>query len=117
MRLKYLPFVCLLLVAGCAESTKDTGISRSRAIAIAEANCKQYPDRFSEVDRSEWNDAGHYWLVSLTDRDGDHGKAFKINRHGEIIDTRDINREDTDRHYDDDYYSHRHYGYGYYGWW
>ncbi len=104
-----LPLLLTLALAGCAtDDLKETGISRGDAIGIAERNCPQYPDRYSYVDRAEWNPDGRFWEVSLTDRDGDHGKAFKISRHGGIIATHTIDRGD------DDDYGPRHYGYGWY---
>jgi hypothetical protein len=99
-----------LLLAGCAEDLKETGISRSTAVGIAERNCPQYPDTYSYVDRSEWNPDGHFWLVAITDRDGAHGRVFKISRGGKIVDSHKIDRPD-------DYYDgprHLGYGYGYY---
>jgi len=49
------PLLLLALgLAGCVtDDVKETGISRSRAIAIAENHCPQYPDRFGYVDRAE----------------------------------------------------------------
>ena len=87
--------LCLLL-AGCLGDEKETGISRSKAIAIAENHCSQYPDRFGYVDRSEWNPDGHYWMIALTDRDGDHGRAYKISPGGSVIDSHVIDRSDSD---------------------
>jgi hypothetical protein len=84
-------------MGGCiTDDVKETGITRSMAEAIAEHHCSQYPDRFGYVDRAEWNPDGRYWLVALTDRDGDHGRAYKINRRGEIIDSHVIDRGDAD---------------------
>jgi hypothetical protein len=98
-------------MAGCAtEDIKETGISRATAISIAERHCSDYPDRFSYVDRAEWDPDGRFWRVALTDRDGDHGESFKIGPGGGVIGTHVINRDD----HDDDYYGPRHYGYGYY---
>jgi len=108
-----LPFALCLMLAGCVtEDIKETGITRATAIGIAERHCPQYPDKFGYVDRAEWNPDGRFWLVALTDRDGDHGKVFKIGPSGSIIDSHNI-----DRGQDDDY-GPRHYGYGYgwYGW-
>ena len=100
------------LLAGCAtEDIKETGISRSRAIAIAENHCPQYPDKYGYVDRAEWNPDGHYWMVAITDRDGDHGKAYKVSRGGEVIDAHVIDRGERR---DDDYYGPGRYWY--YGW-
>jgi hypothetical protein len=80
-------------MAGCVtEDIKETGISRANAIGIAERHCPQYPDRYDYVDRAEWNPDGRFWMVALTDRDGDHGKAYKINRSGEVIDSHVIDR-------------------------
>lgn len=107
------PLGLCLILAGCAtDDVKETGISRSRAIAIAENHCPQYPDRFGYVDRAEWNPDGRYWLVALTDRDGDHGRVYKIGPRGGVIDSHGIDRGPEDD------YGPRHYGYGYgwYGW-
>jgi hypothetical protein len=100
-KLLLLPLALALLLAGCVtdEDIKETGISRNSAIKIAENHCSEYPDEYSYVDRAEWNSDGNYWLVALTDRDGDHGSAYKINRAGHIIDSHKI-----DRHESDDYY-------------
>jgi hypothetical protein len=108
--LLFIPITLCIFLAGCAtDDLQETGISRARAIAVAENHCPQYPDRFGYVDRAEWNPDGRYWLVALTDRDGDHGRAFKINRHASIIDTHVITRTDDT----DDGPSH-HLGYWYY---
>jgi hypothetical protein len=100
------PALCLLLGGCLGDDIKETGISRSRAIAIAENHCSQYPDRFGYVDRAEWNPDGHYWMVALTDRDSDHGRAYKISPGGNVIDSHVIDRSDSD--YDHGYYR----GYG-----
>jgi len=108
----FIPLACFVLLAGCAtDDLQETGISRRTAESIAENHCPQYPDRFGYVDRSEWNSDGQYWLVALTDRDGDHGRAFKISRHGSIIDSHEINRTEDNG---DDYGPSHHLGYWYY---
>ena len=105
----FLPLALCLFLAGCeTDNIKETGISRSAAIGIAARHCTQYPDTFSYVDRAEWNPDGRFWLVALTDRDGDHGRAYKVNRKGNIIDTHVIDRGD------DSDYGPRHLGYWYY---
>jgi hypothetical protein len=128
MRSKLLPLIgCVLLAACAAEDIKETGISEQRAISIAKNACKEYPDRYNFVDRSEWNRDGKYWVVSITDRPGDHGKVYKINRGGSVVSTHTINRGDGDvyrgrvyrrGYYDDGYngYDDRPYHPGY-GWW
>lgn len=116
MRSTLLAIIGGLLLAGCAgESISETGISRNRAINIAEASCKEYPDRYSYVDRAEWNPAGHYWLVVLADRSGDHSKIYKISRGGEVISSKSTSDERRRDAYDDDegYYGRRHH-YWYY---
>jgi len=101
MRSKLLLFVSCILLAACAgEDLKETGISRERAISIAKSSCKEYPDRFSFVDKAEWIPEKHFWAVELADRSGFNGKVYKINRNGEIVGTRDIS--DNHRRYDDD---------------
>ena len=110
-----LPALFCIVLAGCAtDDIKETGITRANAIGIAERHCPQYPDRFGYVDRAEWNPDGRFWLVALTDRDGDHGRAFKISPGGGIIDSHAIDRGPDSG----DYYGPSHYGYGYgwYGW-
>jgi hypothetical protein len=98
-------------MAGCVtEDIKETGISRSTAEGIAERHCPQYPDKYGYVDQSEWNSDGKFWMVALTDRDGDHGKAYKISRSGEIIDSHAIDRDSED-------YSHHYYGPGSWYYW
>ncbi len=105
-----LPLLFILVLAGCAtDDIKETGITRATAIGIAERHCAQYPDRFGYVDRAEWNPDGRFWLVALTDRDGDHGRAYKIGPGGGVIDSHVIDRGD------DDDYGPSHFGYGY-GW-
>jgi hypothetical protein len=97
------------MLAGCVtDDIKETGISRSTAVAIAENHCSQYPDRFGYVDRAEWNPDGRYWMVALTDRDGDHGRAYKISRGGHVIDSHVID------HSDEEYSGPAHMGYWYY---
>lgn len=114
MRIRYfLPLLLCLAVAGCADDdVKETGITRATAIKIAENHCDQYPDTYSYVDRAEWDPDGQFWSVAITDRDGDHGKAYKISRGGGIIATHTI-----DRGGDDSDYGPRHYGYGWGYWW
>jgi hypothetical protein len=114
MRSRLLLFLslCLLALAGCVtEDIKETGITRAMAIGIAERHCTQYPDRFGYVDRAEWNPDGRFWLVALTDRDSVQGRAYKINRAGNIIDSHVIDRPEEG-------YGPGHFGYGYgwYGW-
>lgn len=90
---------CLLLAACATEDIAETGISEQRAISIAKNACKEYPDHYRFVDRSEWNREGKYWIVELADRSGDHGKIYKINRSGKILDTHKINDEYRDGPY------------------
>jgi hypothetical protein len=114
MRLRnLLPLLLCALLAGCAatDDLKETGISRADAVRIAEQHCSQYPDEYSYVDHAEWDPDGHFWAVALTDRDGDHGKAFKIDRDGSIIDTHKIDLDEGDES------GPRHYGYGWGYWW
>lgn len=114
MRSKFLSLIllCTLLAACATEDIKVTGITRSRAIQIAENNCKEYPDRFGYMDSAEWNHAGHYWVVELTDYRGGHGKTFKINGQGKVIGVEKIGSGQDDR--DRDYYDRP---YRHYGWW
>lgn len=110
MRSKLLLIIgCIFLAACAAEDIKETGITRERAISIAKSACKEYPDRFSFVDRAEWIPEKHFWAIELADRSGFNGKVYKINRNGEIVGTREIN--DDRRRYDDDYGPYRR------GWW
>jgi hypothetical protein len=100
MRSKILLFISCILLAACAgEDLKETGISRERAISIAKSACKEYPDRFSFVDKAEWIPEKHFWAVELADRSGFNGRVYKINRNGEIVGTRDIAADH--RRYDD----------------
>jgi hypothetical protein len=104
-------------MAGCAtDDIKETGISRSTAVGIAERHCRQYPDRFGYVDRAEWNPDGRFWMVALTDRDGDHGRAFKISRGGAVIDSHGIDRGGDDDYSRGDYPRH-YYGPGSWYYW
>jgi hypothetical protein len=119
MRFKFLlPLLLLCVVlAGCeTEDLKETGISRSTAITIAKRHCAEYPDTYSYVDKAEWDEDGKFWVVDITDYNGDHGKAYKIARNGYVIETHKINHGD-----ESDEYGPHHYGYGYgYGpgyWW
>jgi predicted small secreted protein len=135
MRSKLLTLVGCVLLAACAgEDIQETGISEQRAISIAKNACKEYPDRYSFVDRSEWNRAGKYWIVSITDQAGNHGKVYKINRAGSVVSTHAIDKGDPvyrgrmyrRGYYDDGYNDYgdgpvrpgydRPYGPGY-GWW
>jgi predicted small secreted protein len=100
MRAKLLVILSCVLLAACVdEDIKETGISRQRAISIAKSACKEYPDRFSFVDRAEWIPEKHFWAVELADRSGDNGRVYKINHNGEIVGTRDISNDR--RRYDD----------------
>ncbi len=91
MNLRYFALIACLFLAACAEEDiKVTGITREKAIFIAQSACKEYPDRFSYMDYAEWDRDGHYWVVELTDRSGDIGRAYKINRSGTVVDTHDI---------------------------
>ena len=92
---------CFILVACADEDIKETGISRERAISIAKINCKEYPDRFSFVDKAEWIPEKHFWAVRLADRSGFNGRVYKINHNGEIVGTHDFN-DDRRRYNDDD---------------
>jgi len=89
MRLKLLlPLVLCAVLAGCAsDSVSETDISRATAISIAERHCPQYPDQYGYVDHADWMTDGGYWLVAITDRDGDVGQAFKISHAGVVIDS------------------------------
>ena len=92
-----LPLIALIALAGCAsENIKETGISRAAAIGIAERHCTQYPDKFGYVDRAEWDPDGNFWMVAITDYNGDHGRAYKIGRDGSVIDSHVIDRTDED---------------------
>jgi len=103
-----LPLLCLFLAGCLTDDVKETGITRANAISIAERHCSDYPDTFGYVDRAEWDPDGKFWLVALTDRDGDHGRAYKIGPDGSVIDTHKIDiAEDND-------YGPGHYGWGYY---
>jgi len=97
-----LPLALSLLLAGCGYDTKETGISRSTAIGIAERHCAEYPDRFSYVDTARWDFQGKYWLVSLMDRDDDAGRDFKISRSGGIISSHLTGANGTEIGYDQD---------------
>ena len=100
MRSKLIVILSCIILAACVdEDIKETGISRERAISIAKSNCKEYPDRFSFVDRAEWIPEKHFWAVELDNRSGDEGRVYKIDRNGNIVGTRDINER---RRYDDD---------------
>jgi len=101
MRSKLLLLLSCIILAACAgEDIKETGITRERAISIAKTSCKEYPDRFSFVDKAEWIPEKHFWAVELADRSGFNGRVYKINRNGEIVGTHDI--ADNHRRYDDD---------------
>ena len=105
LRKLLLPIALTVVLAGCAtDDIKETGIGRHTAIEIAENHCSQYPDQFSYIDRAEWNPDGNYWLVAITDRDGDHGRAYKINRAGKVIDTHVIDRHESDEDYGPGHY-------------
>jgi hypothetical protein len=112
---RLLPLLLLCLaIAGCAtDDIRETGITRRTAITIAERHCPQYPDRFGYVDRAEWDPDGRFWMVALTDYNGDHGRAFKIGPGGGILDTHVIDRVADDQEYG---YGARHYGMGWYYW-
>ena len=103
----FLPLLLAIALAGClTDDIKETGISRSTAISIAERHCSQYPDTFGYVDRAEWDPDGRFWMVALTDYNGDHGRAYKIGPDGSVIDSHTI-----DRSAEDDY------GPSHAGWW
>jgi hypothetical protein len=102
------PLALSLLLAGCGYDIKETGISRSTAIGIAERHCAEYPDRFSYVDTARWDFEGKYWLVSLMDRDDDAGRDFKISRTGGIISSHLTGANGTEIGYDQDETAPRH---------
>lgn len=116
--MRFIPLACLLLLAGCAENATDTGISRARAISIAEAHCPEYPGRFPVVDRSEWSSSSRCWAVSLTNHKRKRGKVFKINRNGDLLDIAGIDLDEESWHYNRFDAPYQHYGqgpwYGYY---
>src|SRR5450432_2662558 len=87
--------ICALLAACATEDIAETGIPKARAIAIATRACKEYPDRFSVIDRSQWIREGRYWVVDLTDSYRERGKFFMIDRHGKIIGTGRIPQDST----------------------
>ncbi|MGB8352904.1 MAG: hypothetical protein WCD79_03375 [Chthoniobacteraceae bacterium] len=100
MRSKIILLISCIILAACAgEDIKETGITRERAISIAKTNCKEYPDRFSFVDKAEWIPEKHFWAVELADRSGFNGRTYKINRKGEIVGTHEIH---DNRRYNDD---------------
>lgn len=102
------------LLAACAtEDIKTTGISRSKAIQIAEQNCKEYPDHYGYMDSAEWNAKGHYWMVDLTDYRGGHGKTYKINGEGKVVGVDKIGSGSDER----DSYDRYDRPYRHYGWW
>lgn len=117
MRSKLLILVgCSLLTACAVEDIRETGITRDRAISIAKTHCKEYPDRFSFVDRAEWIPEKKFWAVELSDHSGDHGRVYKINRNGEVVGSRNVNdARGYDRGYYDDGYGPGPYRRGY--WW
>ena len=106
-------FVCTLLAACAAENVKETGIPRYRAIDIAKSACKEYPDRYSYVDRAEWLSGAKCWVVDITDYRGGHGKSYKINAAGNIVSVRKIGGPGGDYGDRDDYDR----PYRHYGWW
>ena len=111
------PLALCLLLAGCVtENIRETGISRATAIGIAERHCPQYPDRFGYVDRAEWNPDGRFWMVALTDRDSDHGRAFKIGPGGSVLDSHVIDRGGDEYRGDEYHGPGRYFGYGWAGW-
>lgn len=84
-KLVSLLLVCTLFAACATEDVRVTGISRSQAIRIAKNNCREYPDIYSYIDSAEWNSAGHYWVVEITDYRGGRGRIYKINGEGRVI--------------------------------
>ncbi len=114
MRSKFLllPLFIATMLAGCVtDDVKETGITRSQAITIAERHCSEYPDTYGYVDRSEWDPDGKFWSVALTNYEGTHGKAYKIARDGSIIATHTIDMGGDNG----DDYDHHYHGWGY--WW
>lgn len=87
--------LCGLLAACATEDLAETGIPKARAIAIATSACKEYPDRFSTIDRAQWIREGRYWVIDLTDVSRERGKFFMINRSGKIIGTGRIPQDST----------------------
>jgi hypothetical protein len=86
-----------MFLAACAvEDIKETGITRERAISIAKQACKEYPDRYSYIDRAEWIPEKKFWAVEIADRDGYKGKLYKINRNGEVVGSREISDDRND---------------------
>jgi len=118
MRYNFLLLIACLLLGACAsEDLAVTGIPRARAIAIATMACKEYPEKYSYADRAKWIREGGYWRVDITDKYGEHGRFYMIDRHGKIIGKGRIpeegmDRDETtyrehrryDRDYDNDYY-------------
>src|SRR5579862_8116020 len=98
MKSKLLVIAGCLMLAACAplDDVKETGITRDRAVSIAKAHCPEYPDRFGFVDRVQWVPEKGYWAVLLDDRSQDHGRVYHINREGQVVGTRDINRDRGD---------------------
>jgi hypothetical protein len=99
MRSKLLLVVGCVFLAACAD-IKETGITRASAIAIAKRACPEYPDTFSFVDRAEWIPEKGFWAVELGDRSGFHGRVYKVDRNGEIVGTRDIDKAHPVGYYD-----------------
>lgn len=78
-------FLISVFLAACAnEDISVTGISRECAIAIAEGSCKEYPQRYSLVERAVWLNRQRCWEVNLTDGYG-NGKSYRINAHHRVV--------------------------------
>jgi len=76
--------ISALLAACASEDISVTGISRECAIAIAEGSCRDYPQRYSIVERAVWLNRFHCWEVNLADAQG-NGKSYRINSHHRVI--------------------------------
>jgi len=95
-----------LLLAGCAtDYHRDTGITCTEAIHIAERHSAHHPaagetehgNPFRYVESAGWDGAKGVWEVDLMAAGGNYGRQYRIASNGEVIGYRILDH--GSRHY------------------
>lgn len=90
-----------LLLAGCASDyDRSSGITCTEAIHIAEHHSAHHPaggenqngGTYRYVQRAGWDGVDGVWLVDLVGAQGNYGRQYRINRFGQIIGYRIVDR-------------------------